>query len=105
MQVHENHYTKRAGVAGIRARAHYFYNSRVIIQGYLSRRKHMSLEFIKEQLSDFISSTEPEVMAIQGEWGIGKTYTWNTFLKDNKDKVAFNRYSYVSLFGINSLDS
>ncbi|XCN84571.1 P-loop NTPase fold protein [Klebsiella pneumoniae] len=65
----------------------------------------MSLEFIKEQLSDFISSTEPEVMAIQGEWGIGKTYTWNTFLKDNKDKVAFNRYSYVSLFGINSLDS
>ncbi|HCT5918862.1 TPA: hypothetical protein OT220_004829, partial [Klebsiella pneumoniae] len=47
----------------------------------------MSLEFIKEQLSDFISSTEPEVMAIQGEWGIGKTYTWNTFLKDNKDKV------------------
>ncbi|WP_285286141.1 hypothetical protein [Klebsiella pneumoniae] len=73
MQVHENHYTKRAGVAGIRARAHYFYNSRVIIQGYLSRRKHMSLEFIKEQLSDFISSTEPEVMAIQGEWGIGKT--------------------------------
>ncbi|KTJ23431.1 hypothetical protein ASU87_24470 [Enterobacter roggenkampii] len=22
MQVHENHYTKRAGVAGIRARAH-----------------------------------------------------------------------------------
>ncbi|HFM0527096.1 TPA: NTPase, partial [Escherichia coli] len=94
MQVHEKHYIKRAGVAGIRARAHYFYNSRVIIRGYLSRRKHMSLEFIKEQLSDFISSTEPEVMAIQGEWGIGKTYTWNTFLKDNKDKVAFNRYSY-----------
>ncbi len=30
----------------------------------------MSLEFIKEQLSDFISSTEPEVMAIQGEWGM-----------------------------------
>ena len=72
MQVHENHYTKRAGVAGIRARAHYFYNSRVIIRGYLSRRKHISLEFIKEQFSDFISSTEPEVMAIQGEWGIGK---------------------------------
>ncbi|ALZ95084.1 hypothetical protein ABIE02_002988 [Leclercia sp. 1548] len=65
----------------------------------------MSLEFVKEQLSDFISSTEPEVMAIQGEWGIGKTYTWNSFLKDNKDSILFNRYSYVSLFGINSLDS
>ncbi|MCK7396579.1 KAP family NTPase [Enterobacter bugandensis] len=65
----------------------------------------MSLEFVKEQLSDFISSEEPEVMAIQGEWGIGKTYTWNTFLKDNKASILFNRYSYVSLFGINSLDS
>lgn len=65
----------------------------------------MSLEFVKEQLSDFISSKEPEVMAIQGEWGIGKTYTWNTFLKDNKASILFNRYSYVSLFGINSLDS
>ncbi|WP_438778991.1 hypothetical protein, partial [Escherichia coli] len=30
-------------------------------------------------------------MAIQGEWGIGKTYTWNTFLKENKNKIAFNR--------------
>lgn len=65
----------------------------------------MSLEFVKGQLSDFISSEEPEVMAIQGEWGIGKTYTWNTFLKDNKARILFNRYSYVSLFGINSLDS
>lgn len=32
----------------------------------------MSLDYIKEQLSDFISSAEPEVMAIQGEWGLGK---------------------------------
>ncbi|MBY0798892.1 NTPase [Escherichia coli] len=65
----------------------------------------MSLDYIKEQLSDFISSAEPEVMAIQGEWGIGKTYTWNAFLKENKNKIAFNRYSYVSLFGVNSLDA
>lgn len=65
----------------------------------------MSLEFVKDQLSDFITSTEPEVMAIQGEWGIGKTYTWNAFLEKNKTNIAFNRYSYVSLFGINSLDS
>ncbi len=65
----------------------------------------MSLEFVKDQLSDFITSTEPEVMAIQGEWGIGKTYTWNAFLEKNKNNIAFNRYSYVSLFGINSLDS
>lgn len=65
----------------------------------------MSLEFVKEQLSDFITSSEPEVMAIQGAWGIGKTYTWSMFLKENRGEVKLNRYSYVSLFGINSLDS
>ncbi|HCU0422016.1 TPA: NTPase [Klebsiella aerogenes] len=106
MQVHENHYAKRAGVAGIRARARYFDTIGATIgQANFYRGIQMSLEFVKEQLSDFISSSEPEVMAIQGEWGIGKTYTWNTFLKENKDNILFNRYSYVSLFGINSLDS
>ncbi|HGY2286701.1 TPA: hypothetical protein ACNVBJ_000928 [Klebsiella aerogenes] len=32
MQVHENHYTKRAGVAGIRARARYHISSLSIMR-------------------------------------------------------------------------
>src|SRR5262249_21129001 len=43
---------------------------------------------------------------ISGHWGVGKTYAWNRFLKDAQaaKKIALPRYSYVSLFGINSLD-
>ncbi|ENZ7758328.1 P-loop NTPase fold protein [Klebsiella aerogenes] len=65
----------------------------------------MSLEFIKKQIADFLSLDHPEVMAIQGEWGVGKTYSWNMALQENKDKIKCSRYSYVSLFGINSLDN
>ncbi|CAH7392756.1 conserved hypothetical protein [Vibrio chagasii] len=67
----------------------------------------MSVEVIKEQIFQFLSSSEPEVMAIKGEWGIGKTFSWKKFLKDasSEDKISLERYSYVSLFGINSLDA
>lgn len=64
----------------------------------------MSLKFISEQISDFLCSSESEVMAIQGEWGIGKTFTWNKLLNENKNSLRFDRYSYVSLFGLSSLD-
>ncbi len=67
----------------------------------------MSIEIIKHQIDKFIGSDTPEVMAIKGSWGVGKTYSWNKFLLDAKTsgRVALNKYSYVSLFGINSLDA
>lgn len=67
----------------------------------------MSIEIIKRQIDKFIGSDTPEVMAIKGSWGVGKTYSWNKFLLDAKisGRVSLNRYSYVSLFGINSLDA
>lgn len=67
----------------------------------------MSLDVVREQITRFLDSAEPEVMAIKGAWGVGKTYTWHTLLLDAKknDKIALDTYSYVSLFGINSLDS
>jgi hypothetical protein len=34
MQVHENHYTKRAGVAGLRARAHGFQKEIMVFRTY-----------------------------------------------------------------------
>lgn len=38
---------------------------------------------------------------------MGKTYSWNKFLLNakNSNNIALERYSYVSLFGINSLDA
>ena len=67
----------------------------------------MSIEIVKKQIAEFLSSSLPEVMAIKGAWGIGKTYTWKKLLleaKKNKN-ISLKSYSYVSLFGINSLDT
>lgn len=66
----------------------------------------MSVKVIKEQIFQFLSSETPEVMAIKGEWGVGKTYSWKKFLAEanSNNGVKLKRYSYVSLFGINSLD-
>ena len=67
----------------------------------------MSIEIIRNQIEAFISSPTAEVMAIKGDWGVGKTYTWKKYLNSAKDSghVGMERYSYVSLFGINSLDA
>ena len=67
----------------------------------------MSLETFKQQLEKFVSTEIPEVIAIKGDWGVGKTYGWNKLLLDTTrgNRNIFERYSYISLFGINSLDS
>jgi len=67
----------------------------------------MSLELINQQIIKFLSSSEAEVMAIKGPWGVGKTYTWSRILENAKNDsgIAFEKYSYVSLFGVNSLDT
>lgn len=67
----------------------------------------MSIDIVKLQIQEFLSSDKPDVLAIKGAWGVGKTYSWNQFLLDakNENRIALERYSYVSLFGINSLDS
>ncbi len=67
----------------------------------------MSIEVIKSQIDNFLSNETPEVMAIKGSWGIGKTYSWNKFLLEaqKNNRIALKKYSYVSLFGINSLEA
>jgi len=67
----------------------------------------MSITIIKDQLEKFLASDIPEVIAIKGAWGIGKTYSWNKFLNNAKadNRISLEKYSYVSLFGINSLNT
>ena len=57
-------------------------------------------------MTRFLKSSDPEVICVTGEWGVGKTYTWQTVLDEAKAKkeIGLTRYSYASLFGINSLD-
>jgi hypothetical protein len=63
----------------------------------------MSVELVKEQIRRFLSSDTPEVLAIKGDWGVGKTYSWEQYIKEFKGESALKSYSYVSLFGINSI--
>jgi hypothetical protein len=67
----------------------------------------MSIKIIKHQIDMFIGCDTPEVMAIKGDWGVGKTYSWRQFLKEAKESgnVSLDKYAYVSLFGINSLEA
>jgi len=67
----------------------------------------MSLEIIKSQINSFLNSDTPEVIAIRGKWGVGKTYFWKQILGEaqRNNKIQLNKYAYVSLFGINSLEA
>ncbi|MEH2249477.1 P-loop NTPase fold protein [Nostoc sp.] len=67
----------------------------------------MSIQLVRNQINKFLNSETPEVLAIRGNWGVGKTFIWNKFIKDAKQgsKIALKPYAYVSLFGCNSLDN
>lgn len=60
---------------------------------------------LQNQVQQFLTNEQPEVLAIKGAWGVGKTFSWNKWLKEAamKSKVTLQNYSYVSLFGLNSL--
>lgn len=66
----------------------------------------MSIELVEREIRRFLSTSEPEAICVSGHWGVGKTFAWNRYLKDAqaRNKISLKRYSYVSLFGLNSLD-
>jgi tetratricopeptide (TPR) repeat protein len=65
-----------------------------------------STETTKTEIARFLSGSEPGVLCIAGEWGVGKTFLWRTVLDQlrKSNKLDIKTYSYVSLFGLNSLD-
>lgn len=66
----------------------------------------MSSKIVSNEIKRFLSDKEPEVLCIQGKWGVGKTFAWKQCFKESKDsaRLGMNRYAYVSLFGINNLN-
>ena len=65
----------------------------------------MSVEKTENVIKDFLQNTAPEVLAIKGSWGVGKTFFWKKLINDiDKGKCSFEQYAYISLFGIKSLD-
>lgn len=65
----------------------------------------MSVALVQKAIANFLSRPDPEVLCVRGRWGIGKTYTWSKALEaaHKQGQIKLARYSYVSLFGLNSL--
>lgn len=66
----------------------------------------MTTELVTQEINRILASEDAEVLCIRGRWGVGKTYAWQTYLKDarKQGRIAKQNYAYVSLFGLNSLD-
>ncbi|EFD3140514.1 hypothetical protein CPZ44_004625, partial [Escherichia coli] len=60
------------------------------------------MESIESFLKNFLVS-DHRVAVIKGDWGVGKTHYWNSFYTKHSEGLDFNAYSYVSLFGVNSI--
>ena len=62
---------------------------------------------IDERLLKVLNSDKNQgyVIGLTGEWGIGKTHFWKNFYKEKRSELDCQKYAYISLFGIDSLDS
>ncbi|SHM63309.1 P-loop NTPase fold protein [Phytopseudomonas punonensis] len=63
----------------------------------------MSVIQVEKALHDFAVRKVGSAIVLKGEWGTGKTYFWNSIIKKHRSNFGRANYSYVSLFGINSL--
>ncbi len=65
----------------------------------------MSKSNVRAEIERFLRSPSPEVLCISGRWGVGKTYSWQTFLREEEGagRLGVDRHAYVSLFGLNNL--
>ena len=60
-----------------------------------------STEVIKERLKKLLEPEKAFGIALNGAWGVGKTFFWDKFVKDS---LADKKVAYISLFGISSIN-
>ena len=72
-------------------------------QRSLNRIEMSAIEIASEVVMQFLERESPGVLAIKGNWGVGKTYFWKEFIRQNRRKFREISYSYVSLFGVSSV--
>ncbi|MBU9829249.1 hypothetical protein J1779_04850 [Rahnella sp. FC061912-K] len=53
---------------------------------------------------DLFFQSEDRVIVIKGDWGVGKTFFWENYHLNQKKQLNKIAYSYVSLFGKNSIN-
>lgn len=61
------------------------------------------LKLVSKVLLDFLNDKRPGVLAIKGDWGVGKTYFWHHFIEEHRSSLKQKAYAYVSLFGTGSI--
>ncbi len=69
----------------------------------LKLEENSDIKNLKENLDRYLkdSSSKGFVISIKGNWGVGKTFFWNIYAKENLNE---KKYVYISLFGISKLD-
>lgn len=63
----------------------------------------MSVSKVKSALVDFVKGEKDRAIVLKGDWGTGKTHLWKQVVLQSRDSFHKRNYSYVSLFGLNSL--
>jgi len=60
---------------------------------------------IQNTLNSFFDDKKLSVIVLKGSWGIGKTYFWENYIQEKIERKELSQiaYSYISLFGLNSL--
>lgn len=65
----------------------------------------MSVEVLARRLDRLLRDTTPRILAVDGDWGVGKTFQWERALRRQLEAPSGQplRYTYVSLFGLRDL--
>ncbi|MEO6049072.1 MAG: P-loop NTPase fold protein [Candidatus Kapaibacterium sp.] len=64
----------------------------------------MSFSHARAAIKRFLTKTEPRVLAVRGDWGVGKTFLWRKIIEDQSSHYYLKKYAYISLFGIESIN-
>lgn len=64
----------------------------------------MSIQTVNDVIARIMKAPVPRVVAIKGTWGCGKTHAWQSLIADLRGECHHQNYSYVSLFGITSIN-
>ncbi len=72
-----------------------------VLENMRDKLKQIKTEEIKERLKELFKQDTAFGIALNGKWGVGKTFFWQEFVRDS---LANKKTAYISLFGISSLN-
>ena len=56
----------------------------------------MTVATVKTVAARFLKSVKPEVLALKGAWGVGKTYAWNKLVLDYRNETV--SYTHLDVY-------